>query len=81
MPRPLRLFAQSAHVLIPFLDEIYMSDKASVQYALRLFVERKLDFVDCLLAGYHHMRGREVMTFDKKLKVVLDLDPLSSEMN
>jgi len=41
-----------------------------------IFVERRygrtpLDFVDCLLAGYHHMNGEEVVTFDEKLHKAL----------
>ena len=64
-----------AGTLLSFLNEIEMAEKASVKYALRLFAEKRLDFVDCLLAGYHHVRGREIVTFDQKLRAVLANDP------
>ena len=43
-------------------------------YALRVYAETTLDFVDCLLVGYGRVLGREVFTFDKKLKRLLTID-------
>jgi predicted nucleic-acid-binding protein len=38
-------------------------------FAGRLFAENtKLDFVDCLLAGYHSVTGCSIFTFDKDLR-------------
>ena len=62
-----------------FIQEVEIPNRAALQYALQLFCKRKLDFVDCLLAGYHHTAGSEVMTFDSKLQKVLISDPLSNE--
>ena len=59
-----------------FIQEIEVPNRAALQYALKLFCIRKLDFVDCLLAGYHHTAGAEVITFDEKLQKVLMNDPL-----
>lgn len=60
-----------------FLQEITIAQKPAIRYACRLFGTRSLDFVDCLLAGYHHMDGIEVITFDEKLGKVLLNDPLT----
>lgn len=38
-----------------------------VLYAIDLFSSTSLDFVDCLLVGYHKLNGETVFTFDKKL--------------
>lgn len=40
--------------------------------ALRYYTERKLDFVDCLLAGYAIAEGTEIHTFDKNLRKFID---------
>lgn len=32
----------------------------------------KVDFVDCLMYGYKLARGMKILTFDKKLKSILD---------
>lgn len=66
-----------AKALIAFIDEVEMADKASVQYAIQLFGVKKLDFVDCLLAGYHHIRGKTVVTFDRKLQSALKKNSLA----
>lgn len=66
-----------AEALESFIQEVEIPNRAALQYALQLFCEKKLDFVDCLLAGYHHMGGIDVMTFDSKLQKVLINDPLS----
>ena len=60
-----------------FLQEIVVSCKSAVIYACRLYGTRSLDFVDCLLAGYHHKNGSEILTFDLKLGKVLNHDPLT----
>ena len=38
-----------------------------VLYSADLFSSTKLDFVDCLLAGYSKVIGHDVFTFDKEL--------------
>ena len=59
-----------------FVQEITLPHKAAVTYACRLYGQRSLDFVDCLLAGYHHMEGAEISTFDEKLGKVLLRNPV-----
>lgn len=53
------------------LDVVSMEQRAAAVYALQIFEETKLDFVDCLLAAYQHVLGRDVFTFDKKLRRLL----------
>jgi len=55
-----------------FLDEIIMENKQAILYALRVFAETTLDFVDCLLIGYNRILGQRVRTFDKKLTRMLE---------
>ena len=60
-----------------FLLEISVPHKAAIAYACKLYGETKLDFVDCILAGYHFSESMEILTFDKKLsKVVKNLPPV-----
>ena len=38
-----------------------------VNTALDIYEKSSLDFVDCVLFGYHSVEGAEIATFDKKL--------------
>lgn len=38
-----------------------------MRYALSMFAETSLDFVDCELIAYNHVRNAEIATFDKAL--------------
>lgn len=40
--------------------------------ALRTYSERRLDFVDCLLAGYAEVEKAEICTFDNELRRFID---------
>lgn len=53
------------------LDEIILESKQSVLYALKVYAETTLDFVDSLLIGYNRVLGWQVFTFDKKLNRIL----------
>ena len=66
-----------ATALAAFLQEIEVPHKEALLYALQLYSVRKLDFVDCVLAGYRHVDGVNVVTFDSKLQKVLMTDPFS----
>lgn len=58
--------------LLSLLEEVDCEHYSSMQYALELFQKEKLDFADCVLAARHKVEGIPVMTFDKKLKRVLE---------
>ena len=62
--------------LSAFIQEIDLPNKAAVRYAFKVFRSTRLDFVDCVLVGYHHVMGMDIMTFDKKLQHCLQTDPL-----
>ena len=53
------------------LEELMLENKQSILYALKVYAETSLDFVDCLLIGYNRILGRKVFTFDKKLNRLL----------
>lgn len=54
-----------------FLSEVVIENKQAVRYALKVYAETSLDFVDCVLIGYNRILGREVFSFDKKLNRLL----------
>lgn len=66
-----------AVALESFIQEVTLSHKAAITYACKLYGQRSLDFVDCLLAGYHHIDGTEIATFDEKLGKVLLKNPIA----
>jgi len=56
-----------AQTLRTFLSLVACRDWDVLECALNTYSERSLDFVDCILYGYHCVRGAEIATFDKKL--------------
>ena len=66
-----------AVALESFIQEVTLSHKAAITYACKLYGQRSLDFVDCLLARYHHIDGTEIATFDEKLGKVLLKNPIA----
>ena len=51
--------------------EIRIENAEVVLYAAEIFRERKLDFVDCILAARAIVKQEDVFTFDKKLKAFI----------
>ena len=47
-----------------------------LKIALDAYGKYKLDFVDCILYGYHAADGAEIATFDKKLLKLLANQPM-----
>ncbi len=62
-----------------FAQEVTIPHRTAIIYACKLFGLTSLDFVDCVLAGYHHIDGTKIETFDKKLNTSLAKDFLSEE--
>lgn len=50
-----------------FLELVSCQEKDVPDFALDTFGDRNLDFVDCVLYGYHVIKSVEIATFDKKL--------------
>lgn len=65
---PRSMVAESLGTL---LDDVACRRKAVSLEALGLYSGSRLDFVDCVLAAEHDVEGREVLTFDKKLKALM----------
>ncbi len=55
---------------------IQIENADCVIYAIDLFADISLDFVDCLLVAYHSLNGEVVFTFDKKLNKRLNMDTI-----
>ena len=50
------------------LQDGLVSEANATIFGLNLYASSKLDFVDCLLAGYAKVNGHLVLTFDNGLK-------------
>lgn len=50
---------------------IQVSDGEVINEALKVYSERKLDFVDTILYAYHKIRKHDIYSFDKKLNNLL----------
>ena len=56
------------------LLDVRVENLKSLRYALGLYNQASLDFVDCLLIAYHKVLGVEVFSFDNKLNSNLEKD-------
>ena len=54
--------------------DLRVEDERSLRYAMGIFDQTSLDFVDCLLIAYHKVLGLDVLSFDKKLNTNLEND-------
>ena len=54
------------------LLDVKVDNLKSLRYALGLYNQTNLDFVDCLLVAYHKVLGLQVLSFDKKLNSSLE---------
>ena len=52
-------------------DNIIVEDLKLLEKALKLYSQRKLDFVDTLLFAYSKVKNYQVYTFDQKLNKLL----------
>lgn len=56
-----------ANTVKAFVELVNCREMDVLKLALDTYGEQKLDFVDCVLYGYHSVKGAEIATFDKKL--------------
>jgi len=56
------------HILL----DVKVENLKSLRYAMGLFNQTSLDFVDCLLVAYHKVLGVDILSFDKKLNSALE---------
>ena len=55
-----------------FLNLVHFQEFDVLNAALDLYEIRSMDFVDCVLYGYHCARNVQIATFDKKLVKLLN---------
>lgn len=58
--------------LADFLELTECRDRDVLRVALETYGAQNLDFVDCVLYGYHKAQNLDVATFDKKLLKLLN---------
>jgi len=57
-------FYKNTNCILPHREAVFKG--------LEYYSEKKLDFVDCILAGYAEIEKDEIFTFDDKLQKLLD---------
>ena len=60
-----------AETIKGFMELVHCREKDALNIALDVFGQRNLDFVDCVLYGYHQVHHMEIATFDKQLLKLL----------
>ena len=55
-----------------FIEEVEITEKEVVNCALDTYAKHNLDFVDCVLYAYREVHNYDILTFDKKLKRLLN---------
>lgn len=63
----LDFFAKKVGLYISLLKEVQIENGIAVIFAINLFKDSSLDFVDCLLISYNNVLGQHIISFDKKL--------------
>ena len=61
------------------LLDVKVDNVRCLQYALGMFNQTNLDFVDCLLVAYRKVLGADVFSFDKKMNSNLDKDQMIAQ--
>lgn len=57
------------------MDDVNFQNKNTIELAFKIYSEKNLDIVDCMLFAYNRNENYDIKTFDKKL------DKLISEPN
>ena len=48
-------------------ENIYINESTVIIKSLEIFASKNIDYIDCLLCAYHHVKNKKVETFDKKV--------------
>lgn len=59
-------------MIYDILDTITCEESDCIRYAMDIYAEISLDFVDCLLIAYHKINKENIFSFDKKLNKQLE---------
>lgn len=65
--------SEIAEALGVLLNDVDCDRKDVAACALGLYSGGALDFVDCVLAAEHDERGRDVLTFDRRLRALMGM--------
>ena len=60
-------------VVKDFLKLVSCRESDVLNVALDAYANHNLDFIDCVLYGYHVVKGATIATFDKKLQRLLNI--------
>ena len=63
VPRP-----RVSEALAALLEDVHCTRVDVVRRALELYAQRSLDFVDCVLIAEHEISGRDIVSFDAKVR-------------
>ncbi len=58
--------------LFSLLKKVQIENGLAILFAVNLFRNSSLDFVDCLLISYNRVLGQHIVSFDKKLNSHLE---------
>ena len=61
-----------AAALLDLLDDVLVEPAGEMRTAVRTYGKTSLDFVDCMLVAACAESGRRVLTFDRKLRRLLE---------
>ena len=64
--------AEIAAALLDLLDDVLVEPAGEMRTAVRTYGKTSLDFVDCMLVAACAESGRRVLTFDRKLRRLLE---------
>lgn len=53
------------------LENINFQNKATIELAFKIYADKNLDIVDCILFAYYKNENLTIRTFDKKLNKLL----------
>lgn len=56
------------------LLDVKVENVRTLQFAMGVYNQTNLDFVDCLMIAYHKVLGLDVLSFEKKLNTTLEKD-------
>ncbi len=70
-----RVYSIDRHTIVNgikrLLEYIKCQDAIVLNHALDTYANNNLDFIDCVLYGYHSIKKTKIATFDKKLLKII----------
>ena len=59
--------------IVSLLEDIGCQDSEIITYGMNVYETVKLDFIDCMLVGFHKVKNIDVFSFDKKLNKTMKM--------